>query len=87
MGIYKLHAPFPPAGDQPEAIRRLQEGFRAHKSRQTLLGNRIIQSHSFTAQGNMLFNYSTTTCHTQNRNKNRVKAMVTYTTFNTKLSG
>ncbi|MBQ9501429.1 MAG: excinuclease ABC subunit UvrB [Lentisphaeria bacterium] len=38
MGIYKLHAPFPPAGDQPEAVRLLQEGFRAHKSRQTLLG-------------------------------------------------
>ena len=38
MGIYKLHAPFPPAGDQPEAVRLLQEGFRARKSRQTLLG-------------------------------------------------
>ena len=38
MGIYKLHAPFPPAGDQPEAIRQLQAGFASHKSHQTLLG-------------------------------------------------
>ena len=38
MGIFKLHAPFPPAGDQPEAIERLKAGFREHAPFQTLLG-------------------------------------------------
>ena len=38
MGIFKLHAPFPPAGDQPQAIAQLQAGFAAHTPRQTLLG-------------------------------------------------
>lgn len=38
MGIFKLHAPFPPAGDQPEAIAKLKANFAAHKPYQTLLG-------------------------------------------------
>ena len=38
MGIYKLHAPFPPAGDQPGAIRQLQAGFASGRESQTLLG-------------------------------------------------
>ncbi len=35
---FKLHAPFPPAGDQPEAIRQLTEGILNGEQHQTLLG-------------------------------------------------
>ena len=35
---FRLHEPFPPAGDQPEAIRRLTEGVADGLSFQTLLG-------------------------------------------------
>ncbi len=35
---YRLHQPFPPAGDQPEAIRQLVEGFQDGLMYQTLLG-------------------------------------------------
>jgi len=35
---FKLHAPFPPAGDQPEAIRQLTEGILSGEKYQTLLG-------------------------------------------------
>ncbi|AXY76734.1 excinuclease ABC subunit UvrB [Paraflavitalea soli] len=35
---FKLHAPFPPAGDQPEAIRQLTEGILNGEKHQTLLG-------------------------------------------------
>jgi len=35
---YRLHQPFPPAGDQPEAIRLLAEGVEDGLSFQTLLG-------------------------------------------------
>lgn len=35
---YRLHQPFPPAGDQPEAIDRLVEGIADGLSFQTLLG-------------------------------------------------
>src|SRR4051812_22887849 len=35
---YRLHQPFPPAGDQPEAIRLLTEGINDGLSFQTLLG-------------------------------------------------
>ncbi len=35
---FQLHAPFPPAGDQPEAIRQLTEGVLAGEKYQTLLG-------------------------------------------------
>jgi len=35
---YRLHEPFPPAGDQPEAIRLLTEGVTDGLSFQTLLG-------------------------------------------------
>ncbi|MFN5248779.1 MAG: excinuclease ABC subunit UvrB [Bacteroidota bacterium] len=35
---YKLHSPFTPAGDQPEAIRQLTEGLMAGEKYQTLLG-------------------------------------------------
>jgi excinuclease ABC subunit B len=35
---FRLHEPFPPAGDQPEAIRRLTEGIADGLSFQTLLG-------------------------------------------------
>jgi excinuclease ABC subunit B len=35
---FKLHAPFPPAGDQPQAIARLLEGLNDGLAAQTLLG-------------------------------------------------
>ncbi|MCF3110981.1 excinuclease ABC subunit UvrB [Niabella sp. CC-SYL272] len=35
---FNLHTPFPPAGDQPEAIRQLTEGLLAGEKYQTLLG-------------------------------------------------
>ncbi len=35
---FTLHAPFQPAGDQPEAIRRLVDGLNAGLAHQTLLG-------------------------------------------------
>jgi excinuclease ABC subunit B len=35
---FKLHSPFPPAGDQPEAIRQLTEGIINGEQYQTLLG-------------------------------------------------
>ncbi len=35
---YRLHQPFPPAGDQPEAIRQLLEGLSDGLAFQTLLG-------------------------------------------------
>ncbi len=35
---FKLHTPFPPAGDQPEAIRQLTDGLLSGEKYQTLLG-------------------------------------------------
>lgn len=35
---FKLHSPFPPAGDQPDAIRQLTEGVLDGEKYQTLLG-------------------------------------------------
>lgn len=35
---FTLHAPFPPAGDQPEAIKQLTEGILSGEQYQTLLG-------------------------------------------------
>jgi len=35
---FKLHTPFPPAGDQPDAIRQLTEGILNGEKYQTLLG-------------------------------------------------
>ncbi|PZR29583.1 MAG: excinuclease ABC subunit B [Citrobacter freundii] len=35
---FKLNSPFPPAGDQPEAIRQLTEGILTGENYQTLLG-------------------------------------------------
>lgn len=35
---FKLYTPFPPAGDQPEAIRQLTEGILEGEKQQTLLG-------------------------------------------------
>ena len=35
---FKLHAPYPPAGDQPEAIRQLTEGIEEGERYHTLLG-------------------------------------------------
>ncbi len=38
MSLFKLHSPFEPTGDQPEAIRKLNSGFSSGNRRQTLLG-------------------------------------------------
>lgn len=38
MADFKLHVPFPPAGDQPKAIETLVEGLRSGIHHQTLLG-------------------------------------------------
>ncbi len=35
---FKLHSAFRPSGDQPEAIRRLEEGLEDGLAHQTLLG-------------------------------------------------
>ena len=35
---FQLHAPYSPAGDQPEAIRQLTEGLQEGEKFQTLLG-------------------------------------------------
>jgi excinuclease ABC subunit B len=37
-GIFKLHNPFKPAGDQPAAISKLMEGLKQGMKKQTLLG-------------------------------------------------
>ena len=36
--MFKLHTPFPPAGDQPEAIKALTKGLKDGLRHQTLLG-------------------------------------------------
>ncbi|MHC4389520.1 MAG: DEAD/DEAH box helicase family protein, partial [Planctomycetota bacterium] len=38
MGIFRLNSEFGPAGDQPEAIKRLAQGLRSGKKFQTLMG-------------------------------------------------
>ena len=38
MAEFKLHTPFKPTGDQPEAIEKLVNGFKSGKRAQTLLG-------------------------------------------------
>ncbi len=38
MSVFKLHSPFAPAGDQPEAIKKLLAGLRRGDRHQTLLG-------------------------------------------------
>lgn len=38
MGEFKLHSPFAPTGDQPEAVKKLVEGFQSGNQFQTLLG-------------------------------------------------
>lgn len=38
MANFKLHTPFPPAGDQPQAISKLSEGLKKGLRHQTLLG-------------------------------------------------
>ncbi|MDP3402836.1 MAG: DEAD/DEAH box helicase family protein, partial [bacterium] len=38
MATFKMHSPFPPAGDQPKAIEKLTEGVKKGMRHQTLLG-------------------------------------------------
>lgn len=38
MGLFKLHAPYEPSGDQPQAIQKLTEGLKNGRNFQTLLG-------------------------------------------------
>ena len=35
---FHLHSPYPPAGDQPQAISELVQGLRSGERHQTLLG-------------------------------------------------
>ena len=35
---FKLHSPYKPTGDQPQAVEKLVEGFREGNQMQTLLG-------------------------------------------------
>ena len=38
MGLFKLHSPYEPSGDQPQAIQKLTEGLQNGRNFQTLLG-------------------------------------------------
>ena len=38
MGLFKIHSPYEPTGDQPQSIEQLCEGFRNGVQAQTLLG-------------------------------------------------
>src|SRR3990170_6247523 len=38
MSNFKLHSPFKPTGDQPQAIEALVKGLKANRKHQTLLG-------------------------------------------------
>ncbi len=38
MANFKLHTPYPPAGDQPQAIQKLEKGLEAGMRHQTLFG-------------------------------------------------
>lgn len=38
MATFKIHSPFPPAGDQPKAIKKLTDGVKQGMRHQTLLG-------------------------------------------------
>ena len=38
MANFKLHTPYPPAGDQPQAIKKLEEGLERGLTHQTLFG-------------------------------------------------
>ncbi len=40
---FKLNSAFKPSGDQPEAIRRLEEGLEDGLAHQTLLGRRGVR--------------------------------------------
>ena len=44
--LFKLHSEFKPAGDQPEAIRKLEEGLEDGTAHQTLLGSPVRARHS-----------------------------------------
>ncbi len=56
MSEFRLHAPYQPTGDQPEAIAELVNGIRAGDHEQTLLGVRErrlplrMSSHKSTSQ-------------------------------------
>ncbi|MFA6408520.1 MAG: DEAD/DEAH box helicase family protein, partial [Candidatus Paceibacterota bacterium] len=38
MANFKLHTPYPPAGDQPQAIQKLEDGLKKGLRHQTLFG-------------------------------------------------
>ena len=58
MSEFRLHAPYQPTGDQPEAIAELVNGIRAGDHEQTLLGVTVrekplplrMSSHKSTSQ-------------------------------------
>ncbi|MSR68411.1 excinuclease ABC subunit B, partial [Candidatus Saccharibacteria bacterium] len=55
MTIFKLHSKFSPAGDQPEAIKKLSLGLRKKTKDQTLLG--ITGSGKTFTMANVIANY------------------------------
>lgn len=55
MNAFKLHAKFPPSGDQPKAIEQLSEGLRSKLKEQTLLG--ITGSGKTYTMANVIANY------------------------------
>ncbi len=55
MSAFNLHSKFPPAGDQPEAIKRLTDGLRNKYKEQALLG--ITGSGKTFTMANVIANY------------------------------
>ena len=55
MSAFNLHSKFPPAGDQPEAIKKLTEGLRNKYKEQALLG--ITGSGKTFTMANVIANY------------------------------
>lgn len=56
MTIFKIHSKFPPAGDQPEAIKKLSLGLSKNIQDQTLLG--ITGSGKTFTMANVIANYA-----------------------------
>lgn len=55
MSAFKLHSKFPPAGDQPAAIKKINQGLQSKYKEQTLLG--ITGSGKTYTMANVIANY------------------------------
>ena len=53
QNIFKLHAPYQPTGDQPQAIAELVKGFKEGNQFQTLLG--VIKTSEYKGDEKKLF--------------------------------